>query len=50
MDKYGTPEPVTPRARVLPTMDINRKTYYVDSLLRELRNVVDPQDRIIFGR
>jgi len=50
MDKYRTSEPRLPRARVLPTMEINRKTYYVDSLSRELRNVVDPHDRIVFGR
>jgi hypothetical protein len=50
MDKLSTPERLLPPARVLPTMEINRKTYFVDSFLRELRNVVDPRDRIVFSR
>lgn len=49
MDKQNTPA-LAPRAKVLPTMVINRKTYYVDSRYRELRNVSDPDDRIVFGR
>ena len=43
------PAPALRRARELPTMVVNRKTYYVDSRLRELRNVVSPHDRIVFG-
>lgn len=49
MDKHDTPAPAILRARELPTMVVNRKTYYVDSRLRELRNVVNPYDRIVFG-
>lgn len=41
-------EPAVRPARELPTMVVNRKTYFVDSRLRELRNVVNPHDRIVF--
>jgi len=43
------PKQANRRARELPTMVVNRKTYYMDSRLRNLRNVVDPHDRIVFG-
>jgi hypothetical protein len=50
MDKHDFPEPAASRNRELPTMIVNRKTYFVDSRLRELRNVVNPFDRIVFSR
>ena len=49
MDKHNMPARAHRRARDLPTMVVNRRTYYVDSRLRELRNVVNPHDRIVFG-
>ncbi len=49
MDNQTLAAPI-PVAAELPTLVVNRKTYYVDSRLRELRNVADPHDRIVFGR
>ena len=37
------------RERELPTLCIDGEPYFVDSLLGELRSVVDPLRRIAFG-
>jgi hypothetical protein len=50
MDTYQALLEADPlRERELPTLVVNGEPYFVDSLLRELRSVVNPLDRIAFS-
>lgn len=47
IENLDGPEP--PHPRRLPRVSVGGKTYFVDSRLRELRNVDNPHDRVEFS-